>query len=66
MTVDELSTLDRGCVGMVDMLLGLSDRDPLTFAFGDPVTHWVTAEAEKILAAGDIANSAVRNSTGEI
>ncbi|MFD0360017.1 hypothetical protein ACFQZZ_00955 [Nocardia sp. GCM10030253] len=63
MTSDELETLDKGCVGVTMLHLGLTGRrHPSTaLAFADPVSHRAVARVEEILAPGDIVNKDVNN-----
>jgi hypothetical protein len=57
MTLVEKMTAETGCVGVVNLLLGHQGSHPPTnLAFGDPHSHGVRAELEKVLAPGQIAD----------
>lgn len=64
----ELIVLDTGCYGVTTLRFDtvlrfdLQHRDPPTnLAFGDLVTYGVIAEAEQILAPGELANGVVND-----
>ncbi|MFD0363443.1 hypothetical protein ACFQZZ_18505 [Nocardia sp. GCM10030253] len=59
MTPEELKTLDRGCIGVTAVRLGVDGNPPLNLSFDDPIAHQAIAKAQKVLAPGDAANGRV-------
>jgi hypothetical protein len=56
-TATEIRTLKKGCIGLVELRLGLLDGStpPDNMVIGDAATHWQVAEAEAVLAPGEVA-----------
>ncbi|NUS44858.1 MAG: FHA domain-containing protein [Mycobacteriaceae bacterium] len=62
LTLEELDTIDLGCIGLTMARLGLTDgAPPMNLAFRDPAVQPILAEMEGILAPGEVAGKRVTN-----
>ncbi|WP_020647644.1 hypothetical protein [Nocardia sp. BMG111209] len=60
----EITTLERGCIGVSMLHLGRDQASPpMNLAFSDPATHFDIYRSEKALGSLDRANAGVNNFT---